>query len=57
VLVPLLNAELDQTGSLTSWMSTRGGPGNVAAALKAAGLGDVAVDMPAPPGEAFAIPL
>jgi hypothetical protein len=57
VLVPLLNAELDQEGALTAWMSTRGDVQAVRDVLAAAGLGSVDVDMPAPPGEAFAIAL
>lgn len=57
MLVPLLNAELDQEGGLTALMSTRGDLGKVRDVLAAAGLGDVDVDMPAPPGEACAIPL
>ncbi|KAI8462622.1 MAG: beta-lactamase superfamily domain-containing protein [Monoraphidium minutum] len=57
VLVPLLNAELDEEGGLTAWMSRRGEVDGVRDALAAAGLGGVDVDMPAPPGEAFAIAL
>ena len=59
MLVPLLNADLEQKGSLTSLMSVRGSAAaaDLGAALKAAGLGGVKVDFPAPPGEALAIAL
>lgn len=57
VLVPLLNAELDEEGSLVSLMSKRGDIQALRDTLAKAGLGDVDVDMPAPPGEAFAIAL
>ncbi|GBF97920.1 hypothetical protein Rsub_10593 [Raphidocelis subcapitata] len=57
VLVPLLNADLDQEGGLTALMSTRGDLAALRDTLAAAGLGEVDVDMPAPPGEAFAIAL
>jgi hypothetical protein len=57
VLVPLLNADIDQEGTLCQWMSTRGDVQAVRDVLAAAGLGGVDVDMPAPPGEAFAIAL
>lgn len=57
VLVPLLNAELDEEGGLTALMSRRGDVKSLKGALAAAGLGSVDVDMPAPPGEAFAIAL
>jgi hypothetical protein len=57
VLVPLLNADLDQEGGLTALMSTRGDLAALRDTLAAAGLSDVDVDMPAPPGEAFAIAL
>jgi len=57
VLVPLLNAELDQEGGLVALMSTRGSVAAVRDQLAAAGLGAIDVDMPAPPGEAFAIAL
>lgn len=57
MLVPLLNAELNEAGSLTQFMSKRGSIEQLRDTLAAAGLGDVDVDMPAPPGEAFAIAL
>ncbi|KIY94634.1 hypothetical protein MNEG_13329, partial [Monoraphidium neglectum] len=57
VLVPLLNAELDEEGGLTTLMSRKGDLSQLRDALASAGLGAVDVDMPAPPGEAFAIAL
>lgn len=57
VLVPLLNADLDEEGGLTALMSRRGDVKALRDALAKAGLGGIDVDLPAPPGEAFAIPL
>jgi hypothetical protein len=59
VLVPLLNAELDQEGSLTPIMSVRGSSesGAVRQVLAAAGLSGVRLEMPAPPGESLALAL
>lgn len=59
VLVPLLNADLDQEGGLVPLMSTAGSSRqeDVEALLGAAGLGGVKVDYPAPPGESLAIAL
>lgn len=59
VLVPLLNADLDQEGQLTSLMSVRGSSAaaDLRAALAAAGLGGVRLEYPAPPGESLALAL
>lgn len=59
VLVPLLNADLDQVGSLTPIMSVRGSSASEAlrSQLEAAGLGDVRLEYPAPPGESLALAL
>lgn len=59
VLVPLLNADLDQEGSLTPIMSVRGSSAadTVRSQLKAAGLTGVRLEYPAPPGESLALAL
>jgi hypothetical protein len=58
VLVPLLNADLDQEGQLTPLMSVAGSSAQdkVEAMLRAQGV-KVKVDYPAPPGESLAIAL
>lgn len=59
VLVPLLNADLDQEGLITPLMSVRGS--SAADALRrqlaAAGLGDIRLEYPAPPGESLSLAL
>lgn len=59
VLVPLLNADLDQEGQLTPLMSVRGSSAAdiVRKQLKAAGLSDVRLEYPAPAGESLALAL
>lgn len=57
VLVPLLNSEIDHTGPLGAVIQDRGSYDDVRSRLAAAGLGDVRVEFPAPPGEAMAIAL
>jgi hypothetical protein len=57
VVVPLLNAEIDQEGLLSQLLIERGrGAEGLQAQLAAAGI-RVRVDLPAPPGEALAIAL
>jgi hypothetical protein len=59
VLVPLLNADLDQEGQLTSVMSVRGSSAaeDLRQALAAAGLSATKLEYPAPPGESMALAL
>lgn len=59
VLVPLLNADLDQEGSLTPLMSVRGSSAadTVRSSLAAAGLPNVRLEYPAPAGESLALAL
>jgi hypothetical protein len=59
VLVPLLNADLDQEGKLTSLMSVRGSSAAdmLRAQLQAAGLSSVRLEYPAPAGESLALAL
>lgn len=57
--MPLLNADLDQEGKLTSLMSVRGSSAadTLRAQLKAAGLSAVRLEYPAPAGESLALAL
>eukprot|EP00775_Hariotina_reticulata_P013066 gene13066-13193_t len=59
VLVPLLNADLDQEGQLTSMMSVRGSSAaeDLRQALAAAGLSGTKLEYPAPAGESLALAL
>jgi hypothetical protein len=59
VLVPLLNADLDQEGQLTPLMSVKGSSAAdvVRSQLKAAGLSSVRLEHPAPAGESLALAL
>ncbi|WIA11643.1 hypothetical protein OEZ85_011746 [Tetradesmus obliquus] len=59
VLVPLLNADLDQEGKLTTLMSVRGSSlaADVRQQLAAAGLSGTKLEYPAPPGESLALAL
>lgn len=60
VLVPLLNADLNQEGQLTALMSVRGSAdtNSLRSAIEAAGLGNLTrVEFPAPPGESLALAL
>lgn len=58
VLVPLLNADLNQEGQLTPLMSVRGSSAAdaVRSQIAAAGL-NVRLEYPAPPGESLALAL
>ena len=58
VLVPLLNADLDEEGQLKPFMSVAGSNAQdkVEAMLRSQGI-KVKVDYPAPPGESLAIAL
>lgn len=56
VLVPLLNAEIDQEGPLGALLIERGSLDGLQERLQAEGI-SVRVDMPAPPGESLAIAL
>ena len=56
VLVPLLNAEIDQEGPLSSLIIDRGTFEDVKRRLKDSGLG-TRLEFPAPPGEALSIAL
>eukprot|EP00882_Tetradesmus_deserticola_P024576 GHRQ01026873.1.p1 GENE.GHRQ01026873.1~~GHRQ01026873.1.p1 ORF type:complete len:209 (+),score=72.77 GHRQ01026873.1:279-905(+) len=58
-LVPLLNADLDQEGQLTTLMSVRGSSlaADVQQQLAAAGLSGIKLAHPAPPGEPLALAL
>jgi L-ascorbate metabolism protein UlaG (beta-lactamase superfamily) len=56
VLIPLLNAEIDQTGPLSEVLIERGDLAGLSAKLAAAGL-KCRVDMPAPPGESLSVAL
>jgi len=59
VLVPLLNADLDQEGQLTSMMSVRGSSAaeDLRQALARAGLSGTKLEYPAPAGESLALAL
>ena len=56
VLVPLLNAEIDQEGPLSGLIVERGSYEQVKGQLVASGLG-VRMEFPAPPGESLSIAL
>jgi hypothetical protein len=56
VVVPLLNAEIDQEGPLSQLLIERGSTQGLQAQLAAAGIA-ARVDFPAPPGESLAIAL
>ncbi|KAG2448894.1 hypothetical protein HYH02_006242 [Chlamydomonas schloesseri] len=57
VLLPLLNHDIDHRGPLTNIMWQTGEERAVADVLRQAGLSDVRVEYPAPPGEALALAL
>ncbi len=57
VLVPLLNAEIDQEGPLSSLVIERGSYDEVRRQIKAEGMAGMRLEFPAPPGEALAIAL
>eukprot|EP00798_Chlamydomonas_sp_ICE-L_P030460 gene30460-35470_t len=57
VLVPLLNAEIDQEGPLSALIIERGSLDVVKQSLLDQGFTDLRVEFPAPPGEALAIAL
>ena len=56
VLVPLLNAEIDQEGPLAGLIVERGTYDDVARQMKASKL-DTRLEFPAPPGESLSIAL
>ena len=56
VLVPLLNAEIDQEGPLCGLILERGSFDDVKRQLAASGL-DTRLEFPAPPGESLSIAL
>lgn len=59
VLVPLLNADLNQEGQLTALMSVKGSSAaaDVRRQLAAAGLSATRLEYPAPAGESLALAL
>ena len=57
VVIPLINAQFNQSGPLSKLIHAEGSPEDLQGQLQQHGLGHVSVRMPAAPGKAFHIEL